>query len=249
MEKDEHHAYRHKDHLCFFHCLAIGKFGKTYHNCNQKAKELFNRYCEHFQVTPDEFKGIELEDFHTLENFYEVQLFAMSLKDLLAETLYLFQTSYQIKIYMNVYEHHLSSISDPNMYAKSYVCIRCGKVSTKMSNINRHQLKCDGKVKFSLPGGIYKNNPSMFEELERLGCQNIEEEDKTGKWFACFDFEAYQRDFDDRVDDMEMLQEGTSLDKIHVPVSFSVGCNLEGVETEHWSSKDPGELLSQFVDV
>ena len=82
-----------------------------------------------------------------------------------------------------------------------------------------------------------------------LGCQNIEEEDKTGKWFACFDFEAYQRDFDDRVDDVEMLQEGTSWNKIHVTVSFSVGCNLEGVETEHRSSKDPSELLSRFVDV
>ena len=28
-----------------------------------------------------------------------------------------------------------------------------------------------------------------------------------------------------------------------------MGCNLEGVETEHRSSKDPSELLSQFVDV
>ena len=71
--KDEH-SRTYEDHLCFFRCLAIGKFGKTIHNCNCKAKELFNRYCEHFQVTPEEFKGIELEDFCTLENFYEVQL-------------------------------------------------------------------------------------------------------------------------------------------------------------------------------
>ena len=46
-----------------------------------------------------------------------------------------------------------------------------------------------------------------------------------------------------------MLQEGTSWNKIDVPVSFSVGCNLEGVETEHRSGKDPSELLSQFVNV
>ena len=48
---------------------------------------------------------------------------------------------------------------------------------------------------------------------------------------------------------MEMLEEGTGWNKVHVSVSFSVGCNLEGVETEHRSSKDPSELLSQFVDV
>ena len=47
-----------------------------------------------------------------------------------------------------------------------------------MSNTNRHQVKCDRKVKFNLPGGIYKNNPSVFEDMERLGCQNIEEEVK-----------------------------------------------------------------------
>ena len=62
-EKDQHNAYRYKDHLCFFRCLAIAKFGKNYHNCNQKAKELFNQYCEHFQVNPQDFKGVELTDF------------------------------------------------------------------------------------------------------------------------------------------------------------------------------------------
>ena len=68
--------------------MAIGKFDKTLHNCNGKAKELFNQYCEHFQVTPDEFKGVELEAFYALENFFDVQLFAMSLKeDGSAETL------------------------------------------------------------------------------------------------------------------------------------------------------------------
>ena len=38
LEKDQHNAYRYKDHLCFVRCLAIGKFEKTCHNCNKKAK-------------------------------------------------------------------------------------------------------------------------------------------------------------------------------------------------------------------
>ena len=49
LEKDENHAYLYKDHLCFFLCLAIGKFEKTRHNCNKKAKELFNQYCDIFK--------------------------------------------------------------------------------------------------------------------------------------------------------------------------------------------------------
>ena len=34
---------------------------------------------------------------------------------------------------------------------------------------------------------------------------------------------------------------------MHVPVSFRVGCNLEGVETVHVSSEDPEELRAKLV--
>ena len=121
--------------------------------------------------------------------------------------------------------------------------------STKMSDNNRHQVKCDGKVNFNLSEGIYKNTPSVFEDLKRLGCWSIEEEDKCKKWLCTYDFEAIQWDFDDKVDDMELLEEGTRWNKIHVTVSFSIGCNLDGVEMVHVLSKDPGELLSKFEDV
>ena len=39
-----------------------------------------------------------------------------------------------------------------------------------------------------------------------------------------------------------------SWNKMHVPVSFSVGCNLEGVETVIVSSNDSEELTAKLVD-
>ena len=111
-------------------------------------------------------------------------------------------------------------------------------------------MRWDRKVCF--PGGVYKNKLSVFEELEEMGVR-VREADKYEKWFACYDFEAYQRDFDEKVDVGEEnsleVEEGTSWNKVHVPVSFSVGCNVDGVETCHVSSKDPGELVSQFVAI
>ena len=99
LERDKNHAYRYKDYLCLFHCLAIGKFCKTYHNCNKKAKELFQEYCNHYKVKPQDFEGVELEDFPELEKYFEVQLFAMFLKeDGSAKTLYLSQASFPTKI-------------------------------------------------------------------------------------------------------------------------------------------------------
>ena len=79
-----------KDHICFFHCLAIGKYKFSRHNCNQKAKELFDQFCQYFQVNPQDFKDVELIDFPQLEKYYETHLFVMSLKeDGSAKTLYL----------------------------------------------------------------------------------------------------------------------------------------------------------------
>ena len=119
LEKDEQTAKTYKDHLCFFRCLTIGKFGKTYHNCNRKAKELLQEYCDHFQVKPQDFEGVELDEFPELEKYFEVQLFAMFLKeDGSAKTLYLSQASFPTKIYMNVYQNHLSYIKDIKMYSK-----------------------------------------------------------------------------------------------------------------------------------
>ena len=88
----------------------------------------------------------------------------------------------------------------------------------------------------------------MFEELEEMGVR-VQEEDKYKKWFVCYDFEAYQHDFREGFDQVEELdsEEGTSWNKMHVPVSFSVGCNLEGVKTAHVSSKDPEELTAKLL--
>ena len=43
------------------------------------------------------------------------------------------------------------------------------------------------------------------------------------------------------------VEEWASWNKVHVPVSFSVGYYVDLMETYHVSSKDPGRLVSQFV--
>ena len=150
--------------------MAIAKFGKTYHNCNLKVKELFNQYCEHFRVNPQDFKGVELIDFPQLETFYETRLFVMFLKqDGSAETIYLSQASFATKIYLNLYENHLSLITDIKMYSKQFICNRCQKVFAEMRNLKQHKSKCDTNVKYVFPGGVYRNKLSVFEELEEMG--------------------------------------------------------------------------------
>ena len=241
LEKDENTAKTYKDHLCFFHCLAIGKYKFTRHNCNRKAKELFDQYCEHFEVKHQDFKGLELTDFPQLEKYYETRLFAMFLKeDGTAKTLYFSQSSFPTKIYMNVYKHHLSLITDIKMYSKQFICSRCDKLFCRMQKLKQYQPKCDSTVEYAYPGGVYKNKLSAFEKLEKMGAA-VHEENKYEKWFACYDFEAHRHDFREGIDQGEELdsEEGMSWNRMHVPVSFGVGCNV--------SSKDPEELMAKLV--
>ena len=74
-----------------------------------------------------------------------------------AKTLYLSQSSFPTKIYMNVYQNHLSFITDIKIYSEQYICACCDEVFSEMQKLKQHQPKCDGSVQYSYPGRIYKN--------------------------------------------------------------------------------------------
>ena len=69
-----------------------------------------------------------------------------------------------------------------------------------MQRLKQHQSKCESNVDYVYPGGVYKNKLSIFDEFRSIGI-TVAEELRVEKWFACFDFEAYQRDFQDGMDE------------------------------------------------
>ena len=191
-----------------------------------------------------------MTDFPQLEKYHETRLFAMFLKeDGTAKTLYLSQSSFPTKINMNVYHNHLSFITDIKMYSKQYICARCDKLFSQMQSLNKHQTKCDGTVEYSYPGGIYKNKLSVFKELEKMGLSYMRRTNmKSGlramilRRISAIFVKALTRL-------RNWIRRKVCLGiRCMFPVSFSVGCNLEGVETVHVSSKDPEELMAKLVN-
>ena len=66
------------DHLCFFRCLAVFKKADTRY-CKMAAKLLFNNFCLHFQISFQDFKGINLFDFPELEDYFQINLIVYEL--------------------------------------------------------------------------------------------------------------------------------------------------------------------------
>ena len=72
------------DNSCFFRCLAVHRNADP-RWCKQPSKNLFCAYCDHFDVVPAHFVGVQLFDFLHLEDFFELNLIAYELDGKIAK--------------------------------------------------------------------------------------------------------------------------------------------------------------------
>ena len=91
------------------------------------------------------------------------------------------------------------------MYSKQYICSQWDKFFSQMQKLKQHERKCGATTKYVFLGGVYKNKLSVFEELEETGVR-VWEADRYEKWLACYDFEAYQQDFCQGIDQVEEIK-------------------------------------------
>ena len=80
LEKDKNNSYHLRTVYVSFIVWSLENINTpitTVTKKNQKAKELFQDYCQHIRVQPQDFEGVEMDDFPELEKYYEVQLFAI----------------------------------------------------------------------------------------------------------------------------------------------------------------------------
>ena len=101
--------------------------------------------------------------------------------------------------------------------SSTFVAAVINSLNSQMQQLKQHQPKHDVTVEYDYSCGVCKNKLSVFVKLEEMGVP-VPEEDKYKKWFACYDFEAYQRDFREGVDQFEEMvsEEGTSWNNVHL---------------------------------
>ena len=211
------------DNLCFFRCLAVHQ-GANPHKCEKAAKNLFYKYCVHFDVAPGNFAGVQLFDFIHLEDFFKLNLIAYELDSKFAKLVQRSREFYQETMRLNVFGNHLSVIVDFELYCGVYQCVHCGKLWDHSGNYYCHTKNCTTTVREVFPGGIHKNPATIFEKLDEIGIV-VSHCDRHFPFFACYNFEAYF--LKSEMFNNSML----TVDACHLPLSVAVASNIPGYES------------------
>ena len=70
---------------------------------------------------------------------------------------------------LNVYENHLSLITDFEKYCHVFQCTKCNVLFNRNNNLVQLIKSCSDKVRETFPGGVHRSPPTLFERLEEIG--------------------------------------------------------------------------------
>ena len=112
------------------------------------------------------------------------------------------------------------------------------------NNYNHHIKNCQGQVKYTYKGGVFRLTPTIFEELLELGI-HVPESDRFYPYFSVFDFES--------ILSKENLPTNTALlehQSKHIPLSCSLCSNISGFRspTCYISDGDSLKLVQKIIE-
>lgn len=219
-----------KDNLCVFRCIAK-HLGRT---DTGAPAELLHVYKP--EANSRRFKGVPLYDFPLLEQLFNIQIGAYTLRkknghsdSTRVKIVYTPSISHAQngKMNINLYQKHASLIVNFERYADIFTCESCDKLFSSRKTLNRH-LKTTRpctKVKLTYRGGVYKNKPTVFEELDMFGIQVNDERLKIYPYKITYDFEAYFKKPQSSLDTSKIKFEAN-----HLPLSASVASDFPGYQ-------------------
>ena len=223
------------DNLCAFRNLCYFKnpllLEQNYVHFEVQTLELFEQWVEYTdsilkkQINRNSFQGITISDIPHFEDCFSinVELYEKLDKHTVVP-IYKSVNSYNQKLQMNVYDHHLSLILDFQAYAKKFKCGICNKLFDKHFSFFRHEQKCNTSTKIKFTGGFYRGIPTIFEELDLVGI-HTKKEDRVYPWFIVYDFEAVLEKLHHSISSV------TELTNKHYPISVAVCSNLKHYRT------------------
>lgn len=230
-----------RDNLCFFRCLL---FYQKKHLFARGVHALFKQWCDFKSIQPkiESFPGVMFHDlprleecFHTCINIFEMNCVSEEIKPK-----YLSRCRFKQTLNLNMYENHLSLITNFNAYAKKWSCEKCNRHFPNIQNMKRHQQKCSNNLKFKYRGGYAQRPQTIFEELKYF---DINVPPILYDKFATYDFESILEKYNDNSSSKRVFTAK------HKAVSVSICSNVEGfTEPKHFVNESEKRLVSDMIE-
>ena len=142
---------------------------------------------------------------------------------------------------VNLFDKHLSYISNLNAYTQKYQCPACNMHFCRLNNMKRHSRKCQGRTKHQFPGGFYSPPKTIFDKLEEHGIV-VPANERIFPWFLLFDFKVMLSSMQDQT------SEKLTWTAEHLPISVSICSNVEGFKSPQCIvDPDTNSLVASMV--
>ena len=237
------------DNKCLFRCLALHK-GRERNDLEPTVEHDFHKWVEH-ALGGDEtlFEGVTMDELSLFEQLFQVNIHIFFLnKDLTSQLVRSSPTRHMLhdqlnNLYANLYENHLSYISNPSTYCKKFKCDTCDKQLPSHAQWSKHFRTCRNETKTIHCKGFYSHHQTVFEKLDELSI-HVEEDLRFFPWFATYDFECYLSALHDEQSGKKLVWTHR-----HTPLSVSSCSNVNGyLEPVCEIEREPDELVEKFVD-
>jgi hypothetical protein len=218
-----------KDFLCAFRCIAYHKNPDVYNTSPLQFELLTLKYLKQWQtfiknkkgeyIKSCDFKGVSSNDFILLEECFSLSINVFEKRDKDTVTpIFKSSNMYDDKMYLNIYNKHLSYVLHFKQYAKKFRCDLCNKFFISLNKHTTHYKTCTNTSKVTFAGGLFKSKNDVWEDLELFGL-HLSDDEKKYPYFMVFDFECILQNID------QHIGEYTQTESIHKPVSVSTGGN------------------------
>lgn len=110
-----------------------------------------------------DFQGVSINEIANVEECFSVNIDIFEINENeTTKVIYKSPALFNNHIYLNVFENHLSYITNLNRYAKKYMYSLCKKHFKTCKKLNRHEKNCSIKTIHVFPGRFYEKKENYI---------------------------------------------------------------------------------------
>ena len=229
-----------KDNLCGIRCLAfhlnLKETGDGYQGLETRTKELKQQWRQ---------GGLDLLRVPDFEVAFNISVDIYSLcEDGSVIPRYLSEEVHPDKMVLNLWDSHLSYVTNIPTYLQKYCCESCERHFNKIFNWKQHQGSCANATEYDFPGGFHKRTPTIFNRLKNVDIV-VDIEQQQYPWFIMYDFEALLSPINEKDQPTAKLK----WLRRHEPISVSIASNVDGYKTAKcFLNPDPKLLIEEMME-